>query len=1350
MKRKLFLLLCALLGMLTSVQEVKADVVPTASTPSAGNNYYLYNPVTGKFLFKSSTSDADGNYPYVQLKGDAWTLESSDKGGYYKLRLKGNETAYFWGKYWMFIEGNYSKYPDENYFQIQKVENTDNDYKLHSFAWDGTANSYVYINAENGWRVAGNSQDQGSLDTKYTIWQFVTEADYATYISKKYGDDVSSKVTNTTFESNKSGWTADPGFTNNQINNNQYGAFTGYFWENWRSNDSGGGSANKMYQTISSIENGVYTLVMAAFVNYLDGEHQYVFANDDKTYLTTTTPTYYEVQTFVKNNSLSIGLEQTSATAGWMGIDNVHLYYLGNDISYYSPATFTSGSSATKDKWYAFTVPSGGRYKISSNEQVTLKYSQDETKDADANDLSTVAITQGGSNCVTLTAGTFYFKGNANASLNITACTYTLGDATTSITNDSYYNTGTLSSFTVTFPDATTDDTNASLAVIGSPVATLYKNGSSVATSSTLTSSDGTLTATFSDVALTADATDYSISIPAGSFGYAGHVTNSAISVNFNTPVVFDGMYYLYDATNKLFLGRGAEYGTRAVVDKYGVAFTWSNTTKLITFVDWDDRSLFFNKSNHADCWVYTDGAEGKGNDRLMAFTDAGDGKVYLQDAAKAVWIKHDNSVLNVPVTSASTATQWTIMTKAEHDAIVNAYPTDNKDNVIDAAGITTSLSFDDYLTTHCEAAVDKTDLIGTAKFSGVRGSWTYASVRTTQADNKTTRNPAYGTNFAEVFEITGTHSQTIEKASLPAGIYKVTVDGFERHASYEITTTLGEAGHNLVASYLSVNGEQVRLADWYDVHAAAKKASPSVADSYPDNTTEAVACFTAKYATSELYIYLDGNTDLEIKVCKPSFIPGNWAIFNNFTLTYYADKVAANKKTIADNKGDITSLVSDNDFTSSATGWSGGTRVTGLARSWRNGSDKNPFYEVNATHGITDGKGKITYTVSNMPAGTYKVVAASRAYEGGVIQPEIAGTTGVSLTGVGDARNVNSTTEINMNGVEMPYSTLGGFTDNGNGHNWKWITATGTLASAGDLVINFNCTGTSWMPIDDVHLYCTELDGVEYTQTLSTIDDNTEVDNTGNRSVVTCDLAMSNPNAIISSSAAINGAAGAINNNLVSGTIANMVLYDGYDFTAPVGSYAATAAKLYRSIAVNKWVSLILPFVPTTEFSDKKAPSGLSEGTLSFADATPANDAPMMVRNTSEISEIVGARADGTTGNLKAGEGAPMVGVYEAGGFVPVSVDGATRYVVSGNQLHKVTSEVNIKPFRAYFELIDSKSPARLVISFDGEDPTGINAVEATETEAGTLKDGKYLIDGKIVIVKNGVKYDANGKKLN
>lgn len=134
-------------------------------------------------------------------------------------------------------------------------------------------------------------------------------------------------VVNGTFTDNVNGWTATGGFQNSNRASNQNGDFTVPFWENW----NGSAKANKMYQTINNIPNGTYKLKIAAFVNTLadSNESQFVFANNDKTYLTTTDPTFYEVWTVVTDNKVEIGLEQTTATANWMGIDNVSLTYYG-------------------------------------------------------------------------------------------------------------------------------------------------------------------------------------------------------------------------------------------------------------------------------------------------------------------------------------------------------------------------------------------------------------------------------------------------------------------------------------------------------------------------------------------------------------------------------------------------------------------------------------------------------------------------------------------------------------------------------------------------------------------------------------------------------------------------------------------------------------------------------------------------------------------------------------------------------------------------------------------------------------------------------------------------------------
>ena len=134
-------------------------------------------------------------------------------------------------------------------------------------------------------------------------------------------------VVNGTFDSSLDGWTTTTGAQNSARASNQQGDFSVPFWENWNPSSFTG----KMYQT-AEVPNGTYKLRIAAFVNVLGDEGtQYVYANSDKTNLTTGDPTFYTVFTYVSDGTIEFGLEQTVATANWMGIDNVSLYYLGSD-----------------------------------------------------------------------------------------------------------------------------------------------------------------------------------------------------------------------------------------------------------------------------------------------------------------------------------------------------------------------------------------------------------------------------------------------------------------------------------------------------------------------------------------------------------------------------------------------------------------------------------------------------------------------------------------------------------------------------------------------------------------------------------------------------------------------------------------------------------------------------------------------------------------------------------------------------------------------------------------------------------------------------------------------------------
>nr|MCR4808838.1 hypothetical protein [Prevotella sp.] len=361
---------------------------------------------------------------------------------------------------------------------------------------------------------------------------------------------------------------------------------------------------------------------------------------------------------------------------------------------------------------------------------------------------------------------------------------------------------------------------------------------------------------------------------------------NEAISLTVHTPAVFDGEYCLMDPASKLFLGRGCSWGTEAAVDKYGIPFnlkTDAAGVSSIEFVDW--TGVYFFKTN--DNGMFTDNASTGwqfvkvANNAYALKTATGDLYAKVADGTYGKYVH--------AVEGAANATTWTFVTKAQRDAVIAAYPKENLKNVLSAAGLYNDVLA--YITAHqlsinqIETAVaayanenyqpiDCTSLIGTATFSGNKGDWTWNQVRS--QDNQ----PAYGNGFAEVWCATGSFTQTIDKANLPAGFYKVTVQGFERRKDAATAAALYDAGYNLVSTYLAANGEQVRFTDWNEV--AGK----------PTNTSDAVTAFNSGEAENFVFVYLDGNTDLTITVKKPNYIWDCWAIFNNFTLTRYDDKV--------------------------------------------------------------------------------------------------------------------------------------------------------------------------------------------------------------------------------------------------------------------------------------------------------------------------------------------------------------------------------------------------------------------------------------------------------------------------
>lgn len=112
----------------------------------------------------------------------------------------------------------------------------------------------------------------------------------------------------------------------------------------------------------------------------------------------------------------------------------------------------------------------------------------------------------------------------------------------------------------------------------------------------------------------------------------------------------------------------------------------------------------------------------------------------------------------------------------------------------------------------------------------------------------------------------------------------------------------------------------------------------------------------------------------------------------------------------------------------------------------------------------------------------------------------------------------------------------------------------------------------------------------------------------------------------------------------------------------------------------------------------------------------------------------------------VATGEGVSVVGSYNASTDITKNDN---NYIISGGKIYLVNSDgVSMKGTRAYIKLSEPNSARELILNFD--DVTAIKAIEVANAKAEGLKDGKYLIGNKVVIVKNGVKYSVNGQKLN
>lgn len=840
------------------------------ATVAEGGNYFLYNIESGMFL----TDGMDyGTHASIDHAGRVITLSSSGSG--YTINttpFSANGTDLKAGGLFLndkgepFVDGTSAEWTFENV----NVDGYTNVYAIK------TGDKYLYIDyADNLYqnRMGAFVRAGNITGNTKSYWLLIPISD------RQAAKDYTYLLRNTDFNHpwEYPVWTNDADWTNIAGGKKENACAEMY------------GKGFDINQTVSAtIENGRYRLYNQAFYNNNDANNQtYLYANSDQAAIRilnangegtaadmagasdafTAGQYVNSVETFVSNGSLKVGIKNaTTAGQAWTIMDNFYLEYLGQCVMDYAVA-LPEGGAMEADTWYYFDVA------LAANNYT-----------ATATTLSDIVCTANGYTLTSTTTGDvalsaennslsatrYYVKSSSanNLVISVASYTYTISEATVGA---SYVQPG--NTVTVTFATNTND-----------PTGTLTQDYSGVtfnnvnANATALENGSG-FSFVVPDVAT---AETFTLAIPAGAIKFNDDNQNAAQDITLKTPAVLDGNYYLYNPYTNKFLSRGHSHGTAAVADIYGVPFaliTDGEGKSTVKFVD--NEKYLFNTY-----WLFADGAnpdkfvisaqtigEYSGyaffnqnletNNRMYVYVNEGNGDNYRVAGNAIVGDNCANEAQTV----------WQIKTVEEHNAIVNAYPTQNIQNVITASGIsTTTANFSTYMSANY-VETDKTSLIGTSTFGTDAGDWTWTQVRGEDGW------PKYTDGYARLYQATGSYTQTISADKLPAGIYKISMAGFDRRGANDVDIALATTYGSVSSSYLMANDQQVRMKSWKEMFDNA---------SQEDTWNGQKNSMDGGFADNELYIYLDGSTDLTLTIAKPNYCSVSYMCFGNFKLTRY------------------------------------------------------------------------------------------------------------------------------------------------------------------------------------------------------------------------------------------------------------------------------------------------------------------------------------------------------------------------------------------------------------------------------------------------------------------------------
>ena len=366
-------------------------------------------------------------------------------------------------------------------------------------------------------------------------------------------------------------------------------------------------------------------------------------------------------------------------------------------------------------------------------------------------------------------------------------------------------------------------------------------------------------------------------------FQYGGNYTGYFKDINVTC---LDGYKYMLTPDNK-YLSRGAEWGTQAVVGEFGVPVrvtrSTTNNTDVYTQVQYmDSREYLYEAGGNL---VFTDNKTASNNANIQWKQEVVDGKVKVQSAnpgmgGKYITVGADNKL--VMTSDAAAAIVWEVEDYTIHQARIDAKldakaaeaaRRDFGAEINTMAKVRTMLQTEEF---------DSTIIaLSPRAISEVKGIYRYEGTTGTK--------PIFDTVVSGLD--TGFYCLTVQAFYRPS----VSPRDWENHAN-------GMESH---PAYVYANGFKFPIKSVFDEtgrHSTQFAGDTLCPDGwYPANLASAVNAMSGeanqyKY-WHDLYVYVhadEGQTTgtLRFGVKNPSYVPGTWLVFGNFTLTKLARKM--------------------------------------------------------------------------------------------------------------------------------------------------------------------------------------------------------------------------------------------------------------------------------------------------------------------------------------------------------------------------------------------------------------------------------------------------------------------------